>query len=376
MQHPSDGTLLCWLDAQLNERLHHVVGDHVDRCKTCQRRVCELRDRRDRTIEVLGLLDPGPINPFNRQWSLMALRATLHRRNTGTMWNRIRTNKGVQRILIGVAALVIVIGLLLLAPVRALASDFLALFRVEQFLVVDVDPERIEQIAEAIDEDMYFGEQELLEDPGEPVEVATLDEAVAMVGFAPRVPQGYGVPTSIAVSGRGRMRFTPEVETLRAVFETVGLDPDLMPAEIDGKPFDITIPASVVLTYNDGDPDMQRDFMVVQVPSPSVEVPEDVDMQALGEAMLQLIGMSPDEAARLSQSIDWTTTLVLPIPTNVSKVQEVRVDGTTGLLFDMSDYEDVDGGGGALLWQKEGFVFLVVGMYNSFDLLEVAESLP
>ena len=150
------------------------------------------------------------------------------------------------------------------------------------------------------------------------------------------------------------------------------MDPDLLPENIDGQPFTITVPAGVALSYGDG----EEGFGVIQMASPTVDVPEGVDMQALGEAMLQVYGMTPREARRLSRSIDWTTTLVLPIPTDVASVSEISINGHTGLLFDQADMShDVDGEGGALLWEADGTVYMVAGAGSSFSLMDIATSL-
>jgi hypothetical protein len=105
-------------------------------------------------------------------------------------------------------------------------------------------------------------------------------------------------------------------------------------------------------------------------------------MRALGEAMLQMLGMTPEEAARLSATIDWTTTLVLPLPSDLGQVQEVPVDGTTGLLF-ASQWQQ-EGGDWvkevSLLWQKGGFVYLVAANgdrdVGNNVVLSLAEALP
>jgi hypothetical protein len=292
------------------------------------------------------------------------------------MFDRIRSSRRAQRTLAGVVAVIVLAGLLALPPVRALASQFLGLFRVEKFAVVDVDPERIREIAAAVDAEQVLGEPQVLEEGGEPTRVGSLAEAAAQAGFTPRAPEGYGEPAAIRVVGASGLRFTPDMAAVREVFAAVGLDPSLLPAEMDGQPFDLTIPAGVELSYDDGDPDVQRDFVVHQMPSPSADVPEGVDVQRLGQAMLQLLGMDPEEAARVSASIDWTSTLVLPIPTNAASVQEVPVDGTSGLLIEAAATEegprkDVV----ALLWQKDGIVNMIAGARGELDLVAIADAL-
>jgi anti-sigma factor RsiW len=384
MRHLNDGTLMAYRDRQLPPEEQQAVEAHVATCQVCQERLRLLEADAGRVSRLLSALNPGPFERADARRALADLQTTLmedkERRQLIPMFDKIRSDKRLQRALTGIAALVVLAGLFSLAPVRALASEFLSLFRVERFAVVEVSPERLEEIDEAIDENMYFGEQEILEE-GDVYQVDSLDEAADAVGFKLRVPKGYGDPSEITVSELQKARFTPDLEAMREVFGVLGLDPALLPEEIDGQPFEITLPAGVALAYNDygEEEDDSGSFVVAQMPSPEAEVPGDIDPQQLGEAMLQLIGMSPEEAARLSEKIDWTTTLVLPIPTDLATVQEINVDGTTGLLFEEHGDTDDDGmyhRSRVLLWQKGGKVYVITGEdIGTSDLLDIADSL-
>jgi anti-sigma factor RsiW len=378
VRHPHDGLLLSYLDGQLTPVQSQELSEHLEICRLCQRRLSRLEMERAQVSQALTHTRPSPLDRPSAHRALANLRAVIGERKDMSM----KLSKKMQRVLAGAVALIVIGVLLSLAPVRALASDFLSLFRVQEFVVVDVDDQRMEEIAAAINNNMHFGEEEVLQDPGQPVEVSSLDEAAAQAGFVPRRPQGHGDPTRIEVTGLARMRYTPDVETLRQVFVAMELDPALLPDNIDGQPFVITIPASITQTY--GELDDPEGFIIGQIPSPSVEVPEGVDMQALGNAMLQLLGMTPAEAERLSQTIDWTTTLVVPIPASMSVIQEVEVDGTTGLYIlpgcepDPSDPDESYCGGGMLLWEKNGFIMVVIGNHSTaelFSLTSIVESL-
>jgi hypothetical protein len=109
------------------------------------------------------------------------------------------------------------------------------------------------------------------------------------------------------------------------------------------------------------------------MPSPTVSVPEGVNLQALGKTMLQLLGMSSQQAERMSSAIDWTTTLVLPIPTDMmGNMQETKVRGANGFLF----WNDPDERHHAavLVWQENGHLFVVTGP-GTGDVLAFVEEL-
>lgn len=376
MGHPTEGRLLAHIDGELAPSESRDIQAHIDRCQACQAHLNDLRGQLEHVSSLLDELAPGPFDTPAHQRTLQTLKLTLDQRRKDSMLEKFRTSKNAQRTAVLIATALVVVGLLSLAPVRALASNFLGLFRVEHFTVLDVDPARFEEVANVLDESM-IGETEIVERMGQTYEVASVDEAAEAAGFAPATPGDYyGEPVTIEVSEGGTTAFKPDVAALREVFATLGMDPELMPENVDGETFTIHVPSGIALAYTyelDGE---ENNFIVTEMPSPTVDVPDGVDVDALGEAMLQLFGMSPREARRLSQSIDWTTTLVLPIPTDMASVSEITVNGTTGLLFERADMSnDVDGEGGALLWQKDGVMYFVAGTNSSIALLDIAASM-
>ncbi|MBN1310232.1 MAG: hypothetical protein JXB30_02355 [Anaerolineae bacterium] len=331
-----------------------------------------LNEQDSYTQRLLGTLVPGSFDQPDARRALVEFRRNTERRGELTMTGKIKINRTVQRVLGGIAGAALLVGLVAWTPVGALASDFLSLFRVERFVVVGVDPQRVDQLVQALDQDTFFGEQEILEGGGEPVRVASLDEAIRIVGFRPKqAAKSLGEPTNILISSQTVMRFTPDIEALRTIFNEVGLDQELIPANIDGRPFDISVPAGVMLNYQD--PDTLSLYSLAEMPSPTVTVPEGVDIQALGGAMLQLLGMSPQEAERMSNTIDWTTTLVVPIPTDMmSNMQEINVRSSSALMF-WND-PDAEGHQAMLVWQEAGHLYVITGP-GTGNILAFAEKL-
>jgi hypothetical protein len=111
--------------------------------------------------------------------------------------------------------------------------------------------------------------------------------------------------------------------------------------------------------------------MLVQTPSPDVNYPADVDATVLGEALLQVLGTEPAEARRIAQSIDWTSTLLLPIPQNMGTYREANVNGVTGVVLEPFD-ADAEA---AVVWQKDGMVYMMTaGRLSVDELLAQANS--
>jgi hypothetical protein len=114
---------------------------------------------------------------------------------------------------------------------------------------------------------------------------------------------------------------------------------------------------------------------VVEAPSPTVSVPPDVNIAEVAEVGLQLAGMSPDAARAFSQSVDWTSTLVIPIPRDVSSYQTVEVDGVQGKLIEAAQTPRRPLPGYSLLWVKNGIIYSLMGFGNSADAVPLADSL-
>jgi hypothetical protein len=111
---------------------------------------------------------------------------------------------------------------------------------------------------------------------------------------------------------------------------------------------------------------------LVQAPSPTVSVPPDLNMSEIAEAALELAGMSAGEARSFCQTVDWSSTLVVPIPRNSSSSETVTVDGVEGTLITETLSQ---GNRYSLLWIKNGVIHSLAGHGNSSDALSLAASL-
>lgn len=370
--------LQSYLDNELNSAERKQVEAYLATSIAGQAQLQELQAGRIRATRALQALAPSLLDKPDSRRAFQRLQQELTGKKEFTMLSTLKSSKRAQRIAAGVLGLLVVIGLFMLAPVQALAHDFLSIFRIEQFLAVEVDSERMEEIFDALNEDGILGEQEVLHEMEAPTEVASLDEAASLLDFPVRTPAILGEPSSVAVSGGSKVRFTPSLAEMQLVFTTLDLDPEILPASIDGQPFDITVSNGVDLIYEDYN---GSGVNVMVMRSPVVETPDGVDVEALGNAMLQLMGMSPEEAARLSESIDWTTTMVVPIPTDLANVQEVTVDGSTGLLLTANPYESPEDTGTwyhprAMMWEKDGILYMIAAdNLSQTEIFEVVSSI-
>jgi hypothetical protein len=102
-------------------------------------------------------------------------------------------------------------------------------------------------------------------------------------------------------------------------------------------------------------------------------MPAGLDPVTLGEAAFKWLGMPAEDAHRLAQTIDWTSTVVIPLPTDVAQAREVTVDGVTGLMLEGNNRAR---GNTLFVWQRADMVYGIDGEgVNSDLLLQLADSL-
>ena len=279
--------------------------------------------------------------------------------------------------LAGVAALMVVV--MVASPAaRAAAQDFLNLFRVKRFAAVTVDPERMKQLqnGQVGIEQLLSASAEVLKKPAEPLKVDGLQAASQAVGFAVRVPAT--VPDGmhlqdIIVQGEGSVRFTADVERIQSLLQTLGINDVQLPPQLDRQVVTISKPPVVMVKYA-GD----REIMFLQSRNPQIELPAGVNLAQLGEIALRVAGMTPQEAQQFASKIDWSSTLLVPVPANATNFREVEVRGVTGMLISTNETavrgKPLPQIGTVLLWAEGDMVYAISGA-QSTTLVEMANSI-
>lgn len=248
--------------------------------------------------------------------------------------------------------------------VRSAAADFLSLFRVQNFAAITISPEQISLLNSIAEQGLMPGEIVIDDEPGELTPADSVAEAAAMTGMtAVRTLAGLGEPDGIYVASGGSGHFIIDVEGSRAILEAVGVDPMLLGDELDGTQVNVVAFAGI-------DQQWDEDLHLLQSESPLVEYPDGLQTDVLGQAVLQVLGLNEAEAARLSEDIDWTSTLLLPIPQDVATYHEVTVDGVSGIAV-----ADLDGRAATILWQKDGIIYTLFGDRTVEELVEITNSL-
>lgn len=277
---------------------------------------------------------------------------------------------------------------------RALADQLLNLFRVQQVKAVFLDFTGMqeitgqspigEQLSQLLSSSMTVTKQST-----KPVTVADAAAASQMAGFTVRLPQGQ-TAANIRVMRGSAFTFKIDQVKAQALLDEAGRDDLQLPASIDGKDVSISVPAGVSAAFGTcpafegGDPSEFHEgsvgrryadcILFAQIPSPTVSAPADVNVAMLAQIGLEFTGMNHDEAAAFTNSIDWTSTLVIPLPKNAATYKQVNVDGVTGTLIERPDDDEP---GFSLIWVKNGIIYAISGVgKNAEKAVQMAGSLP
>lgn len=291
--------------------------------------------------------------------------------------------------------LVLFLALVLAFPgTRALADEILNLFRVQQVTVIPVDFTGLEQLTgnDALGSqlsELVSSSTEVIQEPGEPKEAADADEASELAGFTVRLPQDM-TPSQIRVTDPAAFVLTVDRVKAQALLDGAGRSDLVLPETIDGAEITVEIPSSVSAAYGTcpvpqvEDPDEDEDrfpdgfysdcVILAQIPSPSVNAPAGVDVAELAQIALEFTGMTSEEAAAFTSTIDWTSTLIVPIPRHAATYEQVEVDGVTGTLIERSYGDESEF---ALIWVRDEIVYTISGPgTDAAQAIDMANTLP
>jgi anti-sigma factor RsiW len=385
--HISPGEIQAYHDRQLDDAALRRVEAHLVECPRCQSAAQAALAQSRQAGAHLTSLQPIDSKPMSTPVARLRLEMRLgQQKEPITMWSKL-TSRISRPAWVGLALVVVLAISLAFPPVQAVANSFLKLFRVEQVRVLPVDTERLAgEMEQSTRLEGLFSESVKVEEGGEPQEVASAEEASARLGVPVRLPTALEGEPKIMLQPGGSVTFTVDLELMRAVLQDMGRSDIQLPDSLDGAVVKLEMPAGVAALYGDcelqerpvQDPDNSLPAEIpactsfFQMPSPSVDAPPDLNVPQIGQIYLQLLGMTPDEAASFANNVDWTSTFVIPVPRYSSTNEEVQVDGVTGTLI---KYYENSRQAYLLLWVKDGVVYALGGPGKGNEALQIAASL-
>lgn len=391
------GMLQAFLDGALTPDEQDDVAAHLAGCADCRAQVDMLRSAALQTLALLAGLEPAPASIPAPAAALSSLQADMAAAKIApwTNWfRRLRDMRGnisndglikgtplaVRMVGIGALVVLLLAGTFSFAPARDAMAQFLGLFRVQQFTVVDIDSAARMQSFQDMLQSGILGEPEILRDFGDEQVVADVAAAEALAGYAVRLPADLPEGASMAklgVTQGPHVRLQVDRPTVQMALDMAGVTDVELPA-FDTAAVEVDAPYVVQAEYKVDNPYGERDagMMLVQAPSPEIDLPPGIDPATMGEIYLRAVGMPAADATRIAQTIDWTSTAVIPFAGDMGAYQEVTVDGVPGLLFEETRTTSDRGRERVLLWQRDGFVYgLVTWNVSDSGMLLVADTL-
>jgi hypothetical protein len=379
IMHPEESQLYEHAGQRLTVPQGREMDRHLSGCPDCARRFAAIKGRRSWVGERFSSLAASEKDlPVNQARHRLAGRLQKQKEKT-SVFKKPRSLAGAA------IALVLMVALFAIPSVRAAAVNFLGLFRVQQIEVVSFNPANLPQDFEGrlVDFENLVSNTATFTSEGEPVMGIDQDQASELAGFAVRFPAGEQ-SFEASYQPAGQAEFVIDLALWQGLLESLG-QPDVdFPPALDGETVTVLIPNSV--TYLSGEcaaaqPQTEQGMrfdrrtctMLVQLPSPTIEAPPGLPLDRVGQAFLEILGLSAEEAEQFSRQIDWSTTLVVPVPQDAD-VREVSVNGVPATLFSgqhgpYSSYQ--------LMWVQGGIVYALSmdGEYAAADVLAAAESL-
>jgi hypothetical protein len=375
--HLSDDIITAYRDGQLAPAERAKAAGHLDTCAVCAARITALRATQER-LQVLAPPVAYHVSPH------AALQQFTVRRKDTFMKNPFR-----QPALVAAGLVVILAVALAFPPVQALASNFLGLFRVQQVRVVSVDPTAAQNYSTLLENNSerfqtILSQNMTITHNGSYQKFTNPSEAAAAAGFTLRLPTG-AAPTAIEVNPAETADLTIDSTLMNSFLDALGRKDVVIPANLDGQIIHADIPSVVLSSLGDCPVDVQNGrpqsypgsgsstncTRLIQFKSPTIQAPDGFPVVQLAEMMLQMSGMSAAQAREFSRTVDWASTLVIPVPTSrFTTIKDITVDGVQGNLVSASNNSSY-----TMIWVKDGYIYAIVGQGDPIAGLKTADSL-
>ena len=298
---------------------------------------------------------------------------------------------------------------LTIPPLRTIANDFLGLFRTQPEKAPQLDLSAVSNINSfgnaGLTITQLLSERLEVTKQGEIRQGLSPAEASVLAGILVRLPDLAEGEPEITTQPGYYVEFVVNLPRLRFLLGEAGLENVTLPDDLDGAVITADIPVSVKALYG-GQPEASGDsssstkspsdvcwpgegsddpddrirgqrwspecVALAQFARPIIETPAGLDLTSISKAFLRFAGVPADGVEALSQVLDWSVMLVIPIP-SYKTYQAVTVDGVPGVLA--LQYTTMDVSPFLLIWEKDGVVYSLEGYGNAAIALAIANSL-
>ena len=139
MKHMKQGEIRAYFDSELSAGEHDRVEKHLAHCPVCEKKARVVQSRGVYARSKLQTLNTH--EPLKTAAAQQRLAGYLSKTRTHTTEkHRININHRYRPVWVAIMVILVVGFMVTFAPVRALANDFLALFRIQKIAFVEFNP--------------------------------------------------------------------------------------------------------------------------------------------------------------------------------------------------------------------------------------------
>lgn len=389
----NEGTLRARLDHQLAEAESRAIDQHLAECAACRHKLENLSADAERVREALAALAPGPHEVLTEAPIAYArFRAQEPREPQRDSFLSRLFSARLRPLWAGAALAAVLVACVGFAPARSWAQRVLAMLRVQKIAVVPIDTQALQGLQGGTATGKMIGQFisdniVVTEHSGQPQIAADASQANQLAGFNVRLLTARADAPKITVQGEQGFQMTLNRDRLQGILDEFGRSDLQLPSSVDGALVAVHIPKVAVAVYGQcpqpGKNNSQKPpnfsqlancVTLAEVPSPTVSVPPELNIQQLATLALEAAGMSAQDAQALCDNVDWTSTLVLPVPRDAGSYETTSVDGVQGTLITLRGWGR-GMPGYSLLWVKSGIIYSLTGFGSADQAVPLADSL-
>ncbi len=278
----------------------------------------------------------------------------------------LKNKKTIALICAAILAVAIING----QTVNAAISKTLSIFRAQDLKGVTVTLDDIQQIQSKLSSgqgEISLEKMGNIKVQGGQKKVSSKEDVKNITDVTVAFPSVLdGVVPSVNVVEPTAIEFTLNVENVNEIMKFYGAT-KLLPANIDGKTFKIDFASQVTMNYSINN----KPITIMETKSPEITVPDDVDIDAVYDAVVEMPIIPQRLQSQLKSMKDWKSTLYIPVIE--SEMTEVNINGAKGYMS--KDYgNSEENSESAVIWYDKGIIYVVSGQVDSEELLKIAKS--
>jgi len=278
----------------------------------------------------------------------------------------LKNKKTIALICTAILAVAIING----QTVNAAISKTLSIFRAQDLKGVTVTLDDIQQIQSKLSSgqgEINLEKMGSIKVQGGQKKVSSKEDVKNITDVIVAFPSVLdGVVPSVNVVEPTAIEFTLKAENVNEIMKSYGAT-KLLPANIDGKTFKVDFASQVTMNYSINN----KPITIMETKSPEITVPDDVDIDAVYNAVVEMPIIPQRLQSQLKSMKDWKSTLYIPVIE--SEMTEVSINGAKGYMS--KDYgNSEEGSESAVIWYEKGIIYVVSGQVDSEELLKIAKS--